>query len=583
VIPEDLRFRVVTRFRAIGYWLREKGGIVGGAIAAGAKAVDNFWSSRSEHTKNTTFAVAGVLVVYLIVKFIPVPGIPCEIGAKECAPDNNTIAFVPQDSLLYAHLTVNSDSHQAELARDLGDELPNFAAVLQSAGASLATPTGKPIDITHAVLPWVKDDLALFEISQPKKAIAATAYIAGVDDSDKANQFLTGVGGGAPKPAKQNGAVLSVYPSGFASARAGDELIFGSEAAVRAALDARSGKAPRLEDSDLDAARDDLPDIRVAEVYLSRDGVQRTLAGRPGTATQLDTFVDYGATKAMAASATIKDDGVEINVVSELDPALEQKSPTVFADLPEFTPGLADETGPDAFGLINVGQLGPALERALATPGPGGQGLAGALQALGQRLQQEAGVDPLKGLLPALGGQAALVAEPADPVPYASLIVDNVDEARANQVLSSLQAPLLKSASASGNQVPTFQSQELDGVTVHSLQISPLVNLSYATHHGALVISTQPEGITQIFNGGSSLAGTDAYKDATEHLPDRVSALVFLNLDEILRFPPVTQTLAVNPLYASLSEDTSHLQSLAVGVRGSNEELRSEMFLSIND
>jgi hypothetical protein len=490
---------------------------------------------------------------------------------------------VPQDALLYAHLTVNSDSHQAELARDLGDELPHFAAVLQAAGTSLATPAGKPIDITHAVLPWVKDDLALFEISQPKQAIPATAYIAGVDDTDGANQFLASVGGGAPKPAKQNGAALSVYPSGFASARAGDELIFGSEAAVRGALDARSGKAPQLEDSALDAARDDLPDVRVAEVYLSRDGVQRTLAGRPGTATQLDTFVDYGATKAMAASATVKDDGVEVNVVSELDPKLEQRSPTIFADLPEFLPGLADEVGPDAFAMINVGQLGPALARTLASGGPGAQGLAGALRALGQRLQQEAGVDPVKGLLPALGGQAALVAEPGEAIPYASLIVDNVDEDKANQVLSSLQAPLLKSASASGNQVPTFQSQERDGITVHSLQLNPGVNLSYATHHGALVISTQPEGITQVFDGGSSLAGTDAYQQATDDLPDRVSALVFLNLDEILRFPPVTQTLAVNPLYASLSEDTSHLQSLAVGVRGSDEELRSEMFLAIND
>ena len=131
--------------------------------------------------------------------------------------------------------------------------------------------------------------------------------------------------------------------------------------------------------------------------------------------------------------------------------------------------------------------------------------------------------------------------------------------------------------------MPTFQSQQLDGITVHSIQLSPLVNLSYATHHGALVVSTQPEGITQVFDGGSTLAGTDAYKDATEHLPDRVSALVFLNLDELLRFPPITQTLAVNPLYGSLSEDTSHLQSLAVGVRGSSEELRSEMFVAIND
>ena len=94
---------------------------------------------------------------------------PCEVSAaKECAPSNDTIAYVPRDAVLYAHLTVNSDSHQSELASDLRDELPNFTALLQSDTRALATPAGRPLDLSREVLPWVKDDLALLRVPGPK-------------------------------------------------------------------------------------------------------------------------------------------------------------------------------------------------------------------------------------------------------------------------------------------------------------------------------------------------------------------------------------------------------------------------------
>ena len=135
-VPEgagDLWFRFVTRLRAVAYWLREKAQVAWRWIKQAATAVDYWWSKRSRGTRIRIFAVAGVVVLYLIVKFLPVPGVPCEISAaKECAPSNDTIAYVPRDALLYAHLTVNSSSHQWDLAGDLHDQLPNFAALLQS-------------------------------------------------------------------------------------------------------------------------------------------------------------------------------------------------------------------------------------------------------------------------------------------------------------------------------------------------------------------------------------------------------------------------------------------------------------------
>jgi Protein of unknown function (DUF3352) len=578
----DLWFRFVTRMRAIRYWLREKAQAAWRWLKRAAAAIAYWWSKRSRATRMRIFAVAGVVVLYLIVKFLPVPGVPCEVSAaKECAPSNDTIAYVPRDAVLYAHFTVNSSSHQWDLAGDLHDELPNFTALLQSDTSALAIPAGRPLDLSSEILPWAKDDLALLGVPGPKKT-TGEAYVVGVGDEGKANRFLAGLSpGGKAKQATVGDATMSVYSNGVATARSGDQALFGSVTAVRAALDAKAGHAPKLEGSTQDSARAALPDVRLAEVYLSRAGVRRMLAGRPGTATQLDTFVDYGATTGMAASARARDDGVEINVVSELDPKLEQKSPTVFASLPRFSPALADEAGSRALGYVGVGDLGPALNKALATAGSGAQGLAGSLRALAQSLQRQAGVDPLKDLLPALGGQAALVAEPTSSVPYASLIVDGVDETKATDALASLQGPLVHSLGTRGPQVPSFQSKVVDGVNVHSVQVSPSVDLSYAVFDGKLVISTQPEGIAQVRSSGDDLAGTGAYQAATDHLPDSVSALVFLNLDEVLGLAQ-RAGLAENPLYASLGEDISHLQSLGLAVRGSDTELRSELFLAIN-
>jgi hypothetical protein len=578
----ELAFRARTRLRAIRYWLREKAQIAWRWLKRTLASCVAWWSRRSRGTKIRTGAVAGLVVLYLIIKFLPVPGVPCQVSAaKECAPSNDTIAYVPRNAVLYAHMTVNSDSHQWELARDLGDELPSFTALVQSDTSALGGPAGRPLDLAREVLPWVKDDLALLAVPGPKGA-APEAYVAGVGDSGKANQFAASLSPGGPaKQAKVGEASLTVYSNGVATARSGDQLVFGNVAAVRAALAAKSGQLPGLEGSDQDKAREQLPDVRLAEVYLSRAGVKRFLSPTATGSTQLDTFVDYGATSGMAAGARARDDGVQVNLVSELDPTLAQKSPTVFASLPEFEPGLAEEAGPHALGYIGVGDLGPAINNALTTAGVGAQGLAGSLTGLAQRLQKEAGVDPLKDLLPALKGQAALVAEPTNATPYATLIVDGVDEQKAGDALASLQRPLLRSVGTRGGRVPSFQTRDIDGVTVHSLEVSPTINLSYAIFDGKLVVSTQPEGVSQVRSSGDTLAGTSAFKDATDPLPDRVSALVFLNLDEVVGLAQ-RAGLADNPLYASLSEDISRVGSLGLAVNGSDDELQSELFLAIH-
>ncbi len=157
-----------------------------------------------------------------------------------------------------------------------------------------------------------------------------------------------------------------------------------------------------------------------------------------------------------------------------------------------------------------------------------------------------------------------------------------MDETKANEALAGLQKPLLTAlAPEGGGQVPSFKESEVEGVTVRSVQASTTVNLSYAVFDGKLVVSTDPAGIAQVRAGGQTLADSGAYERATDQLPDQVSALVFLNLDEL--FGQVTRTdLVEDPYFANLSVLFDNASSLGLAVNGEDDLIRSELFLALD-
>ena len=321
-------------------------------------------------------------------------------------------------------------------------------------------------------------------------------------------------------------------------------------------------------------------ELRALEHGALRVQLARFLgAGGPG-ASQLDTFVDYGATDGVAAAAVAKEEGIELDLVSSLNPKLVEKNPSFFSELPQFEPSLTSEAGSRSIAYVGVGEVGPTLTELLSRAG--GAGLGGALKDLSGRLRKEAGVDPLSDLLPALGGQAALVAEATDGVPFASLIVDGVDAEQAAEALAKLQRPLLRAlGTGGGRQVPAFKETEVEGVPVRSVQVSPTINLSYAVFDDKLVVSTAPEGVAQVRGEPDSLKDSEPFERATDDLPDEVSALLFLNLDEL--FGQVTRTdLVEDPFFANLSVLFDNATSVALAVNGEEELIRSELFLALD-
>ena len=141
-----------------------------------------------------------------------------------------------------------------------------------------------------------------------------------------------------------------------------------------------------------------------------------------------------------------------------------------------------------------------------------------------------------------------------------------MDEERARNALADLQAPIARALDLEENlQAPVFDEREIEGAEAHSLRISPTVDLTYSVFDGKLVISTNPDGVRQVRAGDTSLPDSEGFKAATEDFPDEVSALLYLNLADLLALAE-REGLAADPAYAVFAAEARRLEALGMSV-----------------
>jgi hypothetical protein len=543
-------------------------------------SLDRLWWDRSIAFRRRAVAVLLVLGIYALIRFVSLPALPCEISpAEECPPGDDAIAFVPAEAYAYAHLNLDRDSDQFEQAADLAAELPHFAAIAQ--GTFRALGPGEALDLGIDVYPWLGDEAAAAAVAGPAGAPLPLLVLA-VGDEAGARAFATKVAGSPGAQSERRGVEVTSHDSGLASAEEDGFLLLGDPVAVRAAIDAAAGDAASL--AEADRARsllDRLPDDKLADAYLSEDGIDRLLAGRGGVAAQLDTFTDFGASEGIAAAAVARDSGLEIDLRSDLDPSAVRASPSFFSAFPPFDPSLAGNFGADTLALLAVGDPSQTIEALLDQADAAVPGVAEGFDRLNRNLAADGGIDIEDDLLPVLTGEASIGVSPARPVPYVTTVFAGVDEARAREAVARLQSPLIAALDpARTGQAPTFSSRQVDGVTVQSLRLGAGLHLAYAVFDGKLVVSTNPRGVEQAIQGGEDLAETDGYRAVASGAPDQVSALVFLNLDGLVQ---LAEPRGLAEIVSDFSEDLARLRALGLTVRSRSDSLETELFLNIEE
>jgi len=237
---------------------------------------------------------------------------------------------------------------------------------------------------------------------------------------------------------------------------------------------------------------------------------------------------------------------------------------------------LVDLADPEAALYVEVPSITCAL-RALANRS---KEVAATLRRFGRLAESAGGVSLKKEVLPLLEHRGALIATPGEAAPVLTLVVDDVDETQALDLFSRLQPALIRLFGGRElGSAPTFGSADVEGVTAATAQLAPGLELSYAAFDGRLVVSTALAGIAAV-KKAKGLSDNDGFDAVLGDRPDELSALVFLDLNQLLTLGEQAG-LAEDPRYLALRDDLQKLRAAGAVLSREGEFTTAELTFQI--
>ncbi len=542
------------RLRSIRYGL----GDLGHAIVAPFRKL-------STVARRRLVALVVLVAAIVLIVTVAVPALPCGApGGDECAPDDEAIALVPGDAFVYAHANLDAETDEYADFAALAENLPLFSGQVADRTVDwLETSDDEQLDFDEDVRPWFGGEVAVALFGP----VTAPEYVRLIEvgDAEGADDYA------------------SSLPSDEVGEQIGGFLVVGSEDGVAAIADVAEDDSLAANE-EATSVRDELPEHRVVDIWLSGDGVREMVA--PETAfSELSPLVAPRASEGAAASLGTSEDGdaFELAIRSSLDPKEVKSSPGFFAAFPGFEPELPERLPADSLAYLGFADPGKTVRSLVSQAGEEAPGIAESFTDLADSLRDEAALD-LSDLLDALGDEAALTLDATSssgssssagqPFPYLSFIATDVDDAALREALAALQAPLGDVSS----------EQEIAGVDTRTLQISPTVSITYAIADGVAVAATSPDGIAPIVGGGEGdgLEESDGYAAATEDFPEEVSLIGYVNLGDLVGLAEELG-LAEDPVYATFAGEFRQLDALGFEVSTANDVLATDARLLIGE
>jgi hypothetical protein len=299
-----------------------------------------------------------------------------------------------------------------------------------------------------------------------------------------------------------------------------------------------------------------LPDQRLATVFLAQAGTRFLRS--------LDNTI-----VAAAAAADIDGDSMRIRARARHEGEPGPCATIVGDDLV----GLAD---PETAFYLEL----PSISCALSALADRFKGVDATLRRIGRIAKRRGGVSLENDVLPLLNHRGALIATPGDPAPVLTLVVDDVDETEALDTLVRLQPTLIRLLGTRElGQAPTFGAADVEGVTAATALLAPGLELSYAAWDDRLVVSTALSGIASV-RKAKGLPGTDGFDAVLDDRPDQLSALVFVDLNQLLTLGEQAG-LAEDPGYLAIRDDLQKLRAAGAVLSREDEFTTAELTFQI--
>lgn len=584
--------------------------LVGRVPRAIARGLSTFWRSLPIIARRRLLAALGLIVVALVVLAAIVPNLPCEVpGGDDCPPADDAGELVPAGALLYVHANVDPDSDQYRAAADIASRTPFLTQQLGTALLSnLIGPGGVPSDFETEIRPWFGGEVAVALV--PGGARQQQVQLLEVGDTDGAAAYAESIAAGSVAHSEHDGVVLSEDERGLATAIVEDFLAIGRASGVRAVIDAATGSEDSTslaDDSIAREARELLPDQRFAEAYLSREGLRLLSGSNRGPLASFEPFLDTGGSLGAAIALSADSEGLRLSVRSVLDPERVEARPGFFAAFEGFEPELDAELSPDTLAYLGLGDARASVEALVDQATARAPEIASGIVRFVARLRRAADVDLAQQLVPSLGGEAAFAVVPRpragrntgdgddseqDPpeillpgtsaTPYLEFLADDVDVERALGALARLQQPLAEALDSELG-APVFETERVGDVEVRVLRLSPTVEFTYAAFDSMLAVASDPAGVRRVVEASDEgLADGDRYRRATDGLPGEPGLIAYLDLAGLIAYGE-RSGLAEDPAYAIVAPDLRRLETLALTVSASDEELATDARLIVGE
>ena len=579
---EDARYAVEDAAFAAGRVARR----IPGAAGRGFR---EFWFDLSIQARQRLALVAGVVVGLTLVWSLAVPALPCEApGGDRCPPADDAIHLVSEDALAYGHLNVDPDTEQYEEATKVFERVPGITKQAIALTLSrLPGPAGATPDFERDIEPWFGGEAALAILPAGRRAVGEEVQLLEVSDDDAAREFADSIAADSAGSATYRGQKMKVDRRGVATALVDGFLVIGAQSGVREAIDAASGAegtGSLADDPNASAARDALPDKRLADAYLSADGIAELVSSPRGPLATLASVINPDASEGAAMALVADDHGLDVALRSKLAPRRARRNPGFFSAFPAFEPDLAASLPAESLGYVGIGDPGITLSSLLRQARATEPGLAAAVGDLVQRVRQLGEVDLEKDLLPSLGGEAAIALQPAPSgsrIPFLELVAADVDADRASEALARLQGPIAQALNPSvALQAPVVRESEVGGLTAHSVRLTPTVDLTYAIDGTTLVLATDPAAVEQLASGEGGLDSEELFDRATGGFADDLAMLGYLNLGDLIALGE-SAGLSEDPAYVTFASEIRELRAVGLAIESSPEELSTDARLIV--
>ena len=436
-------------------------------------------------------------------------------------------SIAPASATVYATINTDLDSGQVDQLEELLAKFPDRERLFAEIQKSLA-----------------EDDLSWEQDIKP--ALGDTLDVVLLDfDSDDFVGILK------PGDEAKFKSLLATSDDPTVSREIEGWTVFADSEAVLDRFESARSSGSLEDDEQFEDAMGDLPEEALVKLYV--DGEAATKAAESADA----GGSGKNRLKAFAAALGAESSGISFEgaLTSELEDA--------FANIEPYESKLVEAAPEDALAFISgngFGKVDESLDEA-------GNSL--------DELREMLGVD-VERILHVLDGEFALWVGPGTPIPEVTFLAETKNTAEAMAALDQLAGLVPPEAGAER------RTTTIDGVEAKQLVLDGFP-ITYATFDGRVIVTTRPGAISDVREGGDSLADDAEFKQATEDagMGDSTFGFVYLDLEQLGALIEGFSGLSGGDIPPEVARNLEPLGAFVFSAGGKPEDLKLSAFLAI--